>query len=239
MGTIDSMKSVLTQSALDALCERFHIPDVVHPELPGRNDRIRNSPVDILAYFQINLSQLSVIAAAKVFHFEILCRVYGFVPTIDLFSFINHADPTKVRIGERKVTKREVLLLQLTKGHIVPISGLNDQVNVDVEGAGNDGVNGEGSDATTADKTEKDDHVVQIEGIDIVLDDETQAIIADKPKRLRNNRKAANGASGSGLPPKKLREDHGVSGDADANTARKYLVVLQGLLDRSTLAAEI
>ncbi|GJS41225.1 hypothetical protein Tco_0566268 [Tanacetum coccineum] len=44
MGTIDSMKSVLTQSALDALCERFHIPDVVHLELPGRNDRIRNSP---------------------------------------------------------------------------------------------------------------------------------------------------------------------------------------------------
>ncbi|GJY17007.1 hypothetical protein Tco_0387429 [Tanacetum coccineum] len=31
MGTIDSMRSVLTQSALDALCEKFHIPDVVHP----------------------------------------------------------------------------------------------------------------------------------------------------------------------------------------------------------------
>ncbi|GJY27592.1 hypothetical protein Tco_0403359 [Tanacetum coccineum] len=45
MGTIDSMKSVLTQSALDALFEKFHIPDDVHPELPGRNDRIRNSHV--------------------------------------------------------------------------------------------------------------------------------------------------------------------------------------------------
>ncbi|GKA92632.1 hypothetical protein Tco_0814557 [Tanacetum coccineum] len=45
MVTIDNMKSVLTQSTLDALCERFHIPDVVHPELPGHNDRIRNSPV--------------------------------------------------------------------------------------------------------------------------------------------------------------------------------------------------
>ncbi|GJV10587.1 hypothetical protein Tco_1352128 [Tanacetum coccineum] len=44
MGTIDSMKSVLTQSALDALCEKFHISDVVHLELPGRNDRICNSP---------------------------------------------------------------------------------------------------------------------------------------------------------------------------------------------------
>nr|GEV31946.1 putative transposase (putative), gypsy type [Tanacetum cinerariifolium] len=43
MGTIDSMTSVLTQYALDALCEKFHIPDVVHPELPGRNDMIHNS----------------------------------------------------------------------------------------------------------------------------------------------------------------------------------------------------
>ncbi|GJV62221.1 TELO2-interacting protein 1 [Tanacetum coccineum] len=73
MGTIDSMKSILTQSALDVLCEKFHIPDTVHPELPGRNDRIRNSPT---------IKSLSVIAVAKVFHFEILCRVYGFVPTV-------------------------------------------------------------------------------------------------------------------------------------------------------------
>nr|GEV49614.1 transposase (putative), gypsy type [Tanacetum cinerariifolium] len=101
-----SMKSVLTQSALDALSEKFHILDTVHPELPGPNDRIRNSPtgkigvysrffdfanyriplyqfhVDILEYFRINLFQLPVIAAAKVSDFEILYRVHGFVPTI-------------------------------------------------------------------------------------------------------------------------------------------------------------
>ncbi|GKE50506.1 hypothetical protein Tco_1481764 [Tanacetum coccineum] len=90
MGTIDDMKSTLTQLALDALCEKFYIPRTVHPELPGCNQRIRNSPtgkigvytrffdfanhwillsqflVDILEYFQINMSQLSVIAVAKV-----------------------------------------------------------------------------------------------------------------------------------------------------------------------------
>ncbi|GKF38486.1 hypothetical protein Tco_0118547, partial [Tanacetum coccineum] len=38
------MKSILTQSTLDALCEKYYIPDVVHPELPGPNDRIQNSP---------------------------------------------------------------------------------------------------------------------------------------------------------------------------------------------------
>nr|GFA49565.1 hypothetical protein [Tanacetum cinerariifolium] len=82
MGTIDSMEYVLTQCASDALCEKFHISDTVHPELPGSKDMTRNSPtdeigvysrffdfanyrirlshflVDIFGYFQINLSLL-------------------------------------------------------------------------------------------------------------------------------------------------------------------------------------
>ncbi|GJU84706.1 hypothetical protein Tco_1292252 [Tanacetum coccineum] len=41
--------------------------------------------VDILRYYRIHLSQLSVIAAAKVSHFEILCRVHNIEPTVGLF----------------------------------------------------------------------------------------------------------------------------------------------------------
>ncbi|GJV99657.1 hypothetical protein Tco_1554909 [Tanacetum coccineum] len=305
MGTIDSMKSVLTRSVLDALCDKFHIHDVVHPELPGRNDRIRNSPADILEYFQINLSQLSVIAAAKVSHFEILCRVHGFVPIVvcytrpldslknwndhffwvdasafplvvpwhnnktlrkdphptpaefnanvcnyladnpalfrkflepflcfvgiiryydldencyptfwanddeemDLFSFINHADPTKVRIRERVVAEGEVPLLQLTRGCVVPLAGVNNEGNANVHGAGNDNVNEEGSDAM--------------------------------PKKVIKKRKVADGASGSGLPPKKLREDHGTSSDVGASTDGNYLVAIQELFEQSTLNVEV
>nr|GEV47623.1 hypothetical protein [Tanacetum cinerariifolium] len=81
--------------------------------------------------------------------------------------------------------------------------------------------------------------LVHIEGIDIVADDEAQAIVADKPKKVRKKRKAADGASGSGLPPKKLKEDHGASGDVGASTVGKFLAALQGLLDSSTLAVEI
>nr|GEY29129.1 hypothetical protein [Tanacetum cinerariifolium] len=47
MGTIDSTKSILTQYALDALCEKYHIPDTVHLELPGPNARIHNSPTEM------------------------------------------------------------------------------------------------------------------------------------------------------------------------------------------------
>nr|GEW56445.1 putative transposase (putative), gypsy type [Tanacetum cinerariifolium] len=187
MGTIDDMKSALTQSALDALCEKFHIPRIVHPELPRRNHRIRNSPtgkipvhirffdfanyriplsqffVDILEYFQINLSQFSVFAAAKVSHFEILCSVHGFVLTIgnscrDVFvSFIKHADPTKVQIGERKVREGEVSLLELTRGCVVPLSGVNDQGDANIQ------------------------------------DDEVPATVAEKAKESRKKRKATGG----------------------------------------------
>nr|GEY79154.1 hypothetical protein [Tanacetum cinerariifolium] len=41
--------------------------------------------VNVLRHFRINLSQLSVIAEAKVSHFEILCRVHNIEATVGLF----------------------------------------------------------------------------------------------------------------------------------------------------------
>ncbi|GKF85398.1 hypothetical protein Tco_0253225, partial [Tanacetum coccineum] len=77
------------------------------------------------------------------------------------------------------------------------------------KGAGDDDVN-EGGDAAEANKTEQDEHVVDVGGIDVVADDEVQVIVADKPQRVRKKRKVADGASGSGLPPKKVAD--GASG---------------------------
>ncbi|GJS28432.1 hypothetical protein Tco_0489052 [Tanacetum coccineum] len=271
MGSIDSLKSILTQSTLDDLCEKYYIPDAFHPELPGPNSRIRRSPTG-----KINLS---VIAAAKVSHFEILCRVHGFVPTMgnfrsakslrkdpppapdefsaevcnfladnpapfkkfleaflclvgisryytldensyptfwddedegaemDLFAFIHHADPTKVKIREREIREVEIPLLELTKDRVVLLACVYNQGDVAASG-----------------------------GIEILADDEAQAIVVDKPKKLKR-RKTIDG--GSGLPPKKLREDHSTSGDASATTARKSLAVLQDLLDKSKLATMV
>nr|GFA06745.1 transposase (putative), gypsy type [Tanacetum cinerariifolium] len=53
---------------------------MLHPELPGLGDRI----VDFLEG-KIHLSQLSVIGATKVSHFEINCRVLNIIPTRSLF----------------------------------------------------------------------------------------------------------------------------------------------------------
>nr|GFA80362.1 NBS-LRR protein [Tanacetum cinerariifolium] len=48
---------------------------------------------------------------------------------MDLFAFINHADPTKVRIGEKQIKEGQVPLLESTRGRVVPFSGVNEQGN--------------------------------------------------------------------------------------------------------------
>nr|GEU33274.1 uncharacterized mitochondrial protein AtMg00810-like [Tanacetum cinerariifolium] len=87
----------------------YGISEDLHPELPGPGERIVNFPegkvgvytkffefanfrlplsqflFDILGYYQIHLSQPSVIGAAKVSHFEIKCRILNIVPTLSLF----------------------------------------------------------------------------------------------------------------------------------------------------------
>nr|GEW34842.1 hypothetical protein [Tanacetum cinerariifolium] len=87
----------------------YDIPEMLHLELPGPGDRIVDFPegkvgvytrifefanfrlplsqflFDVLGYYQIHLSQLSVIGAAKVSHFKINCRVLNIIPTLSLF----------------------------------------------------------------------------------------------------------------------------------------------------------
>nr|GEU66811.1 hypothetical protein [Tanacetum cinerariifolium] len=81
-------------------------------------------------------------------------------------------------------------------------------------------------------------HVVRDEGVNIVVDEEVEATVADKPKGSKKKRKAAGGASGSNLSPKKLREDHGTS-SAGVSICGKSVDVLQDLLECSTLAVEV
>nr|GEY31525.1 hypothetical protein [Tanacetum cinerariifolium] len=160
------------------LCEKYYIPDAVHPDFPGPNSRIRRSPTGA---------------------------------EIDLFAFIHHADPTKVKIGWREISKGEVPLLELTKDRVVSLDGVHDQEDVATPGVGSG---------------------------DEDANKEAQALVANKPKKLKK-RKTVDGTGSSGFPSKKLMVDHGTSGDASATTVEKFLTVLQDLLDKSTLAAKI
>ncbi|GJS68365.1 reverse transcriptase [Tanacetum coccineum] len=107
--SIYTVTSVLTQRELYHHCSVFNIPAELRPELPDRNAIIKDSlkgkigiytrfiefanyrvPLSkfllcILEYYHINLSQLSVIGAAKVSHFEIICHALGCIPTVGIF----------------------------------------------------------------------------------------------------------------------------------------------------------
>nr|GEZ21175.1 hypothetical protein [Tanacetum cinerariifolium] len=127
MSAIADVKCVLSHKAFDAFCEKFYILEEKHPILPNRGDTMHERPtgkiglytrffylanfrlsfstflVDIFKHFRINISQLSVIRAAKVFHFEILCRVYEIVPPVGLFRcfYVNSKKSEWISFGKR------------------------------------------------------------------------------------------------------------------------------------------
>nr|GEV21488.1 hypothetical protein [Tanacetum cinerariifolium] len=130
----------------------------VHPVLPNQGDTMHERPagkigvytrfldfanfrlhlstflVDILRYFRINISQLSVIGAVKEFlclvglsrHYTLDEETYPLFldkdgEDMDIFAFIHTSDPTKVKVVERERKEDEPLLLKTTVGHTVPL----------------------------------------------------------------------------------------------------------------------
>nr|GEU68651.1 hypothetical protein [Tanacetum cinerariifolium] len=278
MGTIDSIKSILTQSALDALYEKYHIPDNVHPELPGPNDRIRNSPTvicycgrqglsfrdlvprprfcsdrssvqeaDIMTWMKtvirpsgLMMMRVGVLCLRPLFcSLVTISDLFLLYAEMNLFAFIHHADPTKVRIGEMEVREGEFSLLELTQDRVVLLAGVNDQENANFQGVGDDNVNEGGGNATVADQAEEGDHAIQDERVNIVrAEDGFPAIAAEKP-RVQKKRRKADGASGSNHPPKKVRADHDAFGDVGHSTGGKSLAIIQELFEQSTLNVEV
>ncbi|GJY54108.1 hypothetical protein Tco_0445772 [Tanacetum coccineum] len=106
MGSITSIKCVLTQEHFDAICAKYFVPEEVHPQLPSSDATMHERPtgkvgmytrffdyanyripfstffVSVLTHFCIPFSQLSVFGSARVSHFEILCRVCNINPSV-------------------------------------------------------------------------------------------------------------------------------------------------------------
>ncbi|GJR32115.1 reverse transcriptase domain-containing protein [Tanacetum coccineum] len=106
---LEDVVSTISGEYLLEFISEYGIPEGLHPELPSPEETIMDFPegkvgvytkffefvnyriplsqflFDILRYYQIHLSQLSVIGAAKVSHFEINCRVLNIIPTLNLF----------------------------------------------------------------------------------------------------------------------------------------------------------
>nr|GEV31637.1 retrovirus-related Pol polyprotein from transposon TNT 1-94 [Tanacetum cinerariifolium] len=161
--------------------------------------------VDILRHYRINIFELSVIAAAKVSHFEILCRIHNIEATVGLFrcvyvnsknkgwmsfskrpdnlpAFIHVVDPTNVRIVERERAEGEAKLLDYTLGR-----GSTEHV----------------------DFATRRGHDAEFEFVTAAKDTAAGSVAAERPKHPRKKRPATTDASGSSYPPKKLWGDYG------------------------------
>nr|GEX36952.1 hypothetical protein [Tanacetum cinerariifolium]GEX40007.1 hypothetical protein [Tanacetum cinerariifolium] len=257
MGTIDSLKFVLTQSALDDLCEKYYSPDAVYPKLLGPNARIRRSPTNA-SVFPLDVpwhsgktlrkdppptpdefsAEVCDFLTNNPALFKKFPKAFLYLVGISRYYTLDENCYPTFWDDKDKGGEGEVPLLELTKDRVVPMAGVDDRGNAAAMGNGNDDVNEGSDDATATENTKQSGHVVRLGGIEILADDEAQALVPDKPKKFRK-RKIADGAGGSGLPPKKLREDHSTSRDAGAITAKKSIVALQDLLDKSTLVTEI
>ncbi|GJU26668.1 hypothetical protein Tco_1165289 [Tanacetum coccineum] len=135
-------------------------------------------------------------------------------------SFIRHSDPTKVRVGERNVAEGEVKLLTLTEGHVVPLVPPTLAASV----SSNDSIDklfDDGNDAGREYPTERDDDVLA----ETIAKDVLKVV--EKTKKPKRKRKVTEDASGSTLPPKKLREDYHV---ATSNIDGKSLATIRGLI---------
>ncbi|GJZ74956.1 RNA-directed DNA polymerase, eukaryota, reverse transcriptase zinc-binding domain protein [Tanacetum coccineum] len=97
--SITSLKCVLTQEHLDAICAKYFVPEEVHPQLPSSDATMHERPagkvgmytrffdyanyripfstffVSVLTHFRIPISQLSVFGSAKKLHTGHLIRV--------------------------------------------------------------------------------------------------------------------------------------------------------------------
>nr|GEV58503.1 hypothetical protein [Tanacetum cinerariifolium] len=139
---------------------------------------------------------------------------------MDLFTFIRHSDPTKVRIGERDFAERKIKLLKMTEGRTV---SLDPPVTADLGDSGDsiDKLFDEGNDAGQEHSVEMDDDVLE----EIVAKGASE-VVGEKTKKKRK-RKVVGDASGPTFPPKKLREDYhaGASGTGgkSLNTIRELV----------------
>ncbi|GJS37340.1 hypothetical protein Tco_0535722 [Tanacetum coccineum] len=85
MGSITSLKCVLTQEHLDAICAKYFVPEEVHPQLPSSDATMHERPTGKVGCTP--LLRLCQTTSAKVSHFEILCRVCNIEPNVSLFRY--------------------------------------------------------------------------------------------------------------------------------------------------------
>ncbi|GJU19280.1 gypsy type transposase [Tanacetum coccineum] len=141
---------------------------------------------------------------------------FSLMQAMDLFSFIHHDDPTKVRVGEIEKADNQVSLLEATRGRVVSLAPPVLATASSSKGNMTESIDrlfGEGDSAEEEHSTGGGEYVALTKKIIVPVNED----VVEKPK---------------------LKEDYDTSG-ASASTSGKSRTAIQNLLDSSKLSAEI
>ncbi|GKA01378.1 hypothetical protein Tco_0674043 [Tanacetum coccineum] len=158
---------------------------------------------------------------------------------MDLLSFIQTVDPTKVRVSERQRAEAEPKLLDTTMGRVVPLlpvapARASSELEASVDKLFDEGGSGG--------QTKQGDSASGGPGVGILPVSETAEIVAEdaapvQPKHQRKRKTVVSDARGPSHPPKKLREDNETS--TGPSVAGKSMSALQRLLAGAVLNPEV
>ncbi|GJX52726.1 hypothetical protein Tco_0281095 [Tanacetum coccineum] len=137
---------------------------------------------------------------------------------MDLLSFIETDDPTKVRVGERQHAEDEPRLLDTTVGRIVPLLPI----------------------APACAESELDASV-DSSLMNVLVSEAAETVVKEaapvQPRHQRKRKTIVYDAGGPSYPPKKLRGDHGTL--SGASIGGKSMSSVQRLLARAVQNAEV
>nr|GEW13672.1 hypothetical protein [Tanacetum cinerariifolium] len=156
---------------------------------------------------------------------------------MDMFAFIQVADPTKVNVGERECAEGEARLLDSTVGRVVSLlpvapTRADSELEASVDRLFDEGGSMEQGDFAAGGGQEIETEIVM--GVRFVADEN---VVTEKPKHSRKKRQTVMDARGSSHPPKKIRGDHETF--SWTATGGKSPFVLKELLASNILNVEV
>ncbi|GJV38541.1 hypothetical protein Tco_1411018 [Tanacetum coccineum] len=158
---------------------------------------------------------------------------------MDLLSFIQTADPTKVRVGERQRAEDEPKLLDTTVGCVVPLLPIVPARAESELDASVDRLFDEGSSGNLAEHGDSASggHDVGIPLVSEAAETVVEDVAPVQPRRQRKRKIVVPDAGGPSHLPKKLREDHGTL--SVTSVGGKSRSVVQRLLAGAMQNAEV
>ncbi|GJX35084.1 hypothetical protein Tco_0246641 [Tanacetum coccineum] len=255
MSTITDVKCVLSQRAFDIFCEKFHIPEEVHPVLPNRGNTIHERPVGKIglytrffdfANFKLPLSTFLVDILRLSRHYTLDEETYPlFVDKdeedMDIFAFVRTTYPTKVKLAEREQREDEPWLLETTVSQIVPLLLVvsdrgESELDANVDKLFDEG--GSGTQVEQGDSTSGGDgQDIVIQPVIVTTNTIAEDVIPVQPRRQGKRKTIVSDAGGPSHPPKSLREDHGTP--SRASVVGKSRSAVQRLFTRVVQNAKV